>query len=474
MDIPRLLIASLRSGAGKTSLAAGIMGSFAARGYRVQGFKVGPDFIDPGYHTAVTGRRSRNLDTWLLSPTGVREAFRRAARGADIAVVEGVMGLFDGLGGGGERGSSAEVAKLLGCPVVLVVEARGRARSAVADYLGCRAFDPDLLLAGVILNRVQSPRHRGLLEEGFSERGIPVLGSVAEGSLPPLQERHLGLVPVVEQARAGELLSELVRAVEPQLDLEALLQAAAAAPRCYRAKVKRGDRFRLARAPRPTGSLAPRLPPVRVAYAWDEAFHFYYWDAFELLEELGAELVPFSPLRGHGLPPGVSGVIIGGGFPEEWAPQLAENARVKEELREAARAGMPVYAECGGFMYLCEEIVDRAGRAYPMVGLIPGVCRMQRRLAGMGYVQAVALEDNLLCRRGETLRGHEFHDSSFAPRREDGFPWAFSFSGRGGERPDGYCRGNILASYLHFHFASRPRAAARFLEQCAAWRRGSP
>jgi len=500
---PRVMIAAVRSGAGKTSVATGLMGAFTRRGYRVQGFKVGPDFIDPSYHTAATGRWARNLDTWLLPRARVQELFRAAAAGADLAVIEGVMGLFDGLRGRGERGSSAEIAKLLGCPVILVVDVHAQARSAVVEFLGCRALDPELPLAGVILNRVHGPRHLKMLRESFqAERGIPVLGAIQEGSLPRLQERHLGLVPVPEQQGAGAALSELAEMVAKQVDLEEILKVARAAPRCAPSlgtgeaapdaaapdavppdeaslhqaspEAREGARtgigegewgLEAAAAGGAAGSSGAR---VRVAFAWDEAFNFYYRDGLDALQEFGIELVPFSPLRDSGLPPGARGVIIGGGFPELFAEQLAANSEMRESLRRAYKDGLPIYAECGGFMYLCENLVDHEGRPHVMAGLVPGSCRMEERLVGMGYVTARALTGNILCEAGAVLRGHEFHYSSFVPPG-DSFPWAFSLSRGGGERrPDGYARANLLASYFHFHFASGPRAAARFAAACRA------
>ncbi len=469
---PRLMIASVRSGSGKTSIATGLMGALARRGYRVQGFKVGPDYIDPSYHTAVTGRWSRNLDTWLLSCSGVRKCFWKSVRDADIAVIEGVMGVFDGLGGSSERASSAEVAKLLGCPVVLVLDVHAQARSAVVEYLGCRALDRDLLLQGVILNRVQGKRHEEMLRDAFGSLGIRVVGAVHEGSLPLLEERHLGLVPVPERRGWGEVLESLVEAVERQVDIESVLDIARSAPQRFRSAVMarlERRRFRLQASCVRKGHIeACGAGRARVAYAWDEAFNFYYRDGLELLQELGLELVPFSPLRDRALPPGTSGVLLGGGFPEVFAEALAANEGMKRSLRDAHSRGMPIYAECGGFMYLCESLSDLSGREHAMVGIVPGRCRMQRRLVGMGYVAATSLSDNILCGAGEVLRGHEFHYSSFEPRGR--FRWAFAF--RKGDRDagvGGYSSGNLLASYLHFHFAAFPRAAERFAAACRAF-----
>jgi cobyrinic acid a,c-diamide synthase len=612
------MLAAVRSGSGKTSIATGLMGALAQRGLRVQGFKVGPDFIDPSYHTAVTGRWSRNLDTWMLSCGQVRGFFVRAAADAGVAVIEGVMGLFNGLRGAGGWASSAEVARLLGCPVVLVQDVRSQARSAVAEYLGCRLFDPELLLAGVILNRYTGERHLEMLQASFREAGIPVLGAIQNGSLPRLTERHLGLVPVPEQRDSGGMLQELSLAVARQLDLEAILAAAESAPYCLRTYRGRERLAGIGRRPVPgghpgrglnrhpistagaigpdTGRLSPEGPdtgryhpeqsgagqlpsggpeagqlrpgapavrlrrssgisfssrpqrqrptgltealsvgtaagtappggtaagsePVRVALAWDAAFNFYYRDGLDLLTTRhGIDLVPFSPLGDRSLPDGIAGVLIGGGFPESFARELAANEGMKDSLCRAHAAGMPIYAECGGFMYLCETLGDLDGGEHRMVGLVPGACRMAGRLTGMGYVAAEALRPSILCQAGDVLRGHEFHYSYFIPNITP-FSWAFTLrksDGRAGARPapglcqapapapgrcpagaakaqqaqqaqqvqqderpacardvqpggDGYASGSLLASYFHFHFAANPRAAARFAAACRAW-----
>jgi len=477
---PRIMIAAVRSSSGKTSIATGLMGALAGRGCQVQGFKVGPDFIDPSFHSAVTGRWSRNLDTWMLSFGQVQEYFHRAAADADIAVIEGVMGLFDGLRGQGEQASSAQVAKLLGCPVVLVLDVRSQARSAVVEFLGCRSFDPDLRLAGVILNRYTGERQLEMLQAGFCEAGIPVLGAVRDGSLPRLAERHLGLVPVPEQQEPDPLLERLAQEVARQVDLEAILAVAGAAPAVFRTYRGRRRLLSIKRVTRPaaraSGALAADAGserPVRVALAWDAAFNFYYRDGLDLLSGHSIELVPFSPLRDRSLPAGIAGVLLPGGFPELFAKELAGNETMKDSLRRAHTAGLPIYAECGGFMYLCESLGDLEGNDHSMVGLVPGRCRMAGHLVGMGYVTAEARSRSVLCQTGETLRGHEFHYSSFIPSREP-FPWAFTFSkGDGRTGSDGYADGSLLASYFHFHFAANPRAAARFAAACHNWISGS-
>jgi len=456
--IPRLLIAGTHSGAGKTTLATALMAAFTRAGYRVQPYKVGPDYIDPGYHTAATGRVSRNLDTWFLGAAGVREVFCRAAAGADICLIEGVMGLYDGRGATSE-GSSAEVAKLLGAPVVLVLDARSMARSAAAVALGFRRLDPEVPLAGVVLNRVGGPRHLDILKKAIEEEaGLPVLGWVGRQAEIALPERHLGLLPTAEKQGLRAHLERLADALREGVELDRLMRAARQAPPLPE---KEPCIFPAAPAPR----------RVRLGLARDAAFNFYYQDGLDLLTALGAELVPVSPLADRGLPPDLDGLYLGGGFPEMFLPRLAANEDFKRDLARAFARGMPVYAECGGLMYLTRAICDFDGREYPMAGLLPGRCRMQRRRVALGYVRATVLTDNILAPAGTQLRGHEFHYSTL---EEMPLPPAYALH-RAGEdegRPDGYVLGNLLAAYLHLHFASCPQAAAALVERCARYRAG--
>lgn len=454
--IPRILIAGTHSGAGKTTLATALMAAFTRAGYCVQPCKVGPDYIDPGYHTAATGRVSRNLDAWFLGPDGMREVFCRAASGADICIIEGVMGLYDGRGATSE-GSSAAVAKILQAPVVLVLDARSMARSAAAVALGFRTLDPAVPLAGVILNRVGSPRHFAILKEVIEgEAGLPVLGWVGRHAEISLPERHLGLLPTAEKGGLGVHLEKMTAALGEGVDLHRLMRVARQAPPLPEIKPQ-------------IFPVAPRPFRVRLGLAKDDAFNFYYQDGLDLLTLLGAELVPVSPLSGGGLPADLDGLYIGGGFPEMFLPRLAENENFKRDLSRAFARGMPVYAECGGLMYLTRAISDFEGREYPMAGILPGRCRMQRRRAALGYVQATVLTDNILAPAGTRLKGHEFHYSTL---EEMPFPRAYTLRRAGEEtgRPDGYVLGGLLASYLHLHFAACPAAAAALVERCARFR----
>lgn len=450
ISIPRLAVAATHSGAGKTTVAMGLMAAFIHRGYRVQGFKVGPDYIDAAYHARVTGRPVPNLDSWLVAPATLGRIFTQACQGADLAIVEGVMGLYDGRRGSG-AGSTAEVAGILQLPVVLVVDARGMAQSAAALVRGYRDFDPRLNLAGVILNRVGSERHASLLREAIEEAtGVPVLGALPRADRVTLGERHLGLQASqeVEAADWERVVQPLAELVEDHIDLQGLhTQAAAASP------------LRIPATP-PAVAAAAAGVPVKVAVARDAAFHFYYPEMGELLEACGAEIAYFSPLEAAHLPEDTQGLIIGGGFPEVFLPRLAANRSLLEEICWLAAAGLPVYAECGGLMYL-----SRAVDGYPLAGVVPARVEMQASRQGLGYRQARALRDNLLTRAGEEVRGHEFHYSRLIPLESD-FPWAWEIED--GTR-EGFARGNVLASYLHLHWASHPAWAVSFLRRAAAF-----
>jgi cobyrinic acid a,c-diamide synthase len=456
-----VVIAGTASGVGKTTVATGIMAALTRRGLRVQPFKAGPDYIDPSYHTWASGRPSRNLDTYLLPHPAVAELFQRATSGMDIAVIEGVMGLYDGHSSLSEAGSTAELAKLLGAPVVLVADASGAARSLAAMVGGYAAFDPGLRLGGVVLNGTGSPGHLELCREAIqSATGIPVLGGLPHHDDLRLPERHLGLVPMVEGPAGRDYLERLVAQVGSSIDLDHLLKLAGQAT-----------------PPSTTPALfpaRPHPPRARLAVARDRAFSFYYEDSLDLLKAWGAEVVPFSPLKDSALPPGVDGIYLGGGFPELYARELAENGGMREAIRMAAQAGVPVYGECGGLMYLGRSIRDFEGRESPMVGLVPARSVLLptggRRLT-LGYRTVRALRHGPLLRRGEEVRGHEFHwsvleDDMGNSRR------AYRVVDQGGRR-EGFHTGSVLASYIHLHLASRPFLAQRLVEACQRYRQAA-
>lgn len=451
MNIPRIVVAGTHSGAGKTSVTLGLLRALRNRGLVVQPYKVGPDFIDPTLHTAAAGRISRNLDSWLLPHPTVAELFARGAEGADVAVIEGVMGLYDGYHGAGNEGSTAEVAGLLGAPVVLVVDVSGAVRSAAATAMGFSVFDPELSLAGVIATRTGGARHAGWLRDALETVGIPLLGTIPWDARLRLPERHLGLIPATEYSPEA-VIAALADAVEAHVDLDALLRAAKLAPPLV--------------VPGPlVFPLMPAPARVRIGVARDAAFSFYYQDALDLLEARGAQLIAFSPLADPKLPD-VDGLYLGGGFPEIHAGALAANHTMRQDLREAAAGAMPIYAECGGMLCLCETLIDTEGKMHEMVGVLPAVARMQPRLEALGYVTLRAGADTLLLREGETARGHEYHYSTVTPTAPVELALASS-EGRGiAGGKDGFAAPGLLASYAHVHFAGNPVMAERFVDAC--------
>jgi cobyrinic acid a,c-diamide synthase len=440
------VVAGTASGVGKTTVTAGIAAALLRRGLAVQPFKAGPDYIDPSYLGRAAAVPCRNLDTWMLDEAAVRELFARAAASADVAVVEGVMGLFDGRSGEDEAGSTAQLAKLLGLPVVLVVDASAMARSAAAAVMGYQRFDPALQVAGVVLNRVGSERHAEMCTTAIEQAtGVRVLGWLPRDETVALPERHLGLIPESELRPDGQLFDSLAELVERQVDLDALLTRAAPCP---------------LDVPRRLFPREPQPSLARIAIARDRAFNFYYEDSLDLLRAWGAELLPFSPLEDERLPEGAGAVYIGGGFPELYAGELAANASMHAALREAAAHGLPVYGECGGLMYLGRSLVDLEGQAHQMVGLVPADSAMTRDRLSLGYREAESRGTPLLP-AGERARGHEFHWSTLRepPSGEHAAYWFVEGDGR----PEGFRAGSVTATYLHTHLAARLDLARNFV-----------
>lgn len=452
MNLPRLVIAGTQSGVGKTSITLGLVAALVRRGLRVQTFKVGPDYLDPTYLALASSRPCYNLDGWMCGEAYVRGLFCRAAAEADLALIEGVMGLFDGADFNALDGSTAEIARWLAAPVGLVAEAWGVGRSFAAAVHGYSTFAPGINVAGVIANRTGSDRHASGLREALSGSALPPLwGAIQRGALPELPSRHLGLVTADKERVTAALLNHLADAVESSVDLDQLLAAAQAAPALEAPP---------ALAPSPGG------PKARLGIARDEAFHFYYPDNLEALEQAGCELVPFSPLRDTALPPDLDGLYLGGGYPEEYASRLASNRAFLAALRAFAASGRVVYAECGGLMMLSQGIETLDGARHEMAGLLPAWTRMSPRIKSLGYVEISLTQDTPWGATGERLRGHEFHYSELLTAPED---WERAYSVRyrrsGAPVAEGFQSGSVLASYAHLHFASRPHAVARFVAQ---------
>jgi cobyrinic acid a,c-diamide synthase len=445
-----IVVAGVASGVGKTTVAVGIMAALARRGLRVQPFKVGPDYIDPTYHRAACGVPSRNLDSWMLPHHHLRELFARAVAGCDVAVVEGVMGLFDGASPDSDEGSTAQVAKLLGLPVLLVADARKVARSVAATVLGFQRFDPQVRIVGVLLNGIAGPRHLDYCRRPIEQAvGLPVVGYLPRRDDLQLPERHLGLVPEVEGPVARDFFDRLAAQVEATVDLDMLLRLAEAPDP----------------APPPPLLFPPQPMPVRaaVAVARDRAFSFYYQDALDLLSAWGAEVVPVSPLEDASLPPGVGALYLGGGFPELYARELAENVSFLQSVREAARRGLPIYAECGGLMFLGRELVDAQGKAHLLAGLLPLRTSMEGARLQLGYRRVRALADGPVLAAGQEARGHEFHYSRLEVLEEA--PAAYEVLDQPG-RLEGFRVGSVWASYVHLHFAASPHMAPRLVAAC--------
>ncbi len=449
MRKPRLVIAAPASGTGKTTVATGLMAALAGRGFTVSPHKVGPDYIDPGYHTLATGRPGRNLDAFLCGPELMAPLFVHGARGTDVAVVEGVMGLFDGARGHGELASTAHVAKLLDAPVVLVVDAARQARSVAALVHGFATYDPGVRLGGVICNRVGSPRHEEMLREALDPLGVPVLGALPRSEDAVTPSRHLGLVPAAERAgEASRTVEALGGLIDRHCDLPGLAELARTAPALTGPAWDPVD----AAAGRPTHERAGRGPKT-VAVAGGPAFTFGYRENVELLEAAGAEVVTVDPLRDEALPEGTGALVVGGGFPEVHAAELAANTPLRADVTRFARGGGAVAAECAGLLYLARSLDGQ-----PMCGVLGADARMTDRLT-LGYRQATSAAGSVLAPAGYAVRGHEFHRTSITPAHGEDAAWWLDEGGR-----EGYVYHRVHASYLHLHWAGTPGVARRLVE----------
>ncbi|MFJ6543935.1 cobyrinate a,c-diamide synthase [Streptomyces sp. NPDC091385] len=467
MSVPRLVIAAPSSGSGKTTVATGLMAAFAARGLAVSPHKVGPDYIDPGYHALATGRVGRNLDAYLCGEELIAPLFLHGARGCDLAVVEGVMGLFDGAAGQGELASTAQVAKLLRAPVVLVVDASSQSRSVAALVHGFASWDTGVRIGGVILNKVGSDRHEELLREALESVGVPVLGVLRRSAGLETPSRHLGLVPVAERrAAAVEAVAAMGAVVSEGCDLDALLALArgagalSGAAWCAAEVTESHTHDHPSRLAEKGTSGADRVAEKArplIAVAGGPAFSFSYAEHTELLTAAGAEVVAFDPLRDEELPDGCAGLVIGGGFPEVYAGELSANERLRKSVAEFAERGAPIAAECAGLLYLCREL-DGA----PMCGALEASARMSERLT-LGYRDAVAVGDSVLAAAGTRMRGHEFHRTVVEPGAGADPAWGVLSPVR---RVEGFVRRGVHASYLHTHWAAEPSVARRFTERC--------
>ncbi|ACK64528.1 cobyrinic acid a,c-diamide synthase [Rippkaea orientalis PCC 8801] len=462
-----LIIAGDRSGVGKTTITLALLSFLVSQKHRVQSFKVGPDYIDPMFHTAITGRPCRNLDPILTSESYVQACFTQHCQGVDYALVEGVMGLFDGIPFTKSEvrsqksevrekweiesfyyGSTAHIARLLDIPVLLVIDCSRLSGSVAAIAHGYRSLDPKLNIVGVILNRVGSDRHHYLLQQSLESLNIPILGTLSRQDSLTIPDRHLGLVPTTELPHLQPLFKQLSHLAKKNFNWDLLLPLLTPPP-----------------SPPLTPSPSPPLTPIRLALASDRAFNFYYQDNLDHLETLGIQLIPWSPLRDATLPPDIHGLYFGGGFPEMFAEELSSNLNAVKSVKTAIAAGIPTYAECGGLMYLCDQLIDFQGQTWPMVGILPTTAMMGSQLT-LGYRQATALENTPLLNKGTTLWGHEFHRSSLSnPPLKPLFSltsWHYSpFI-----QTEGWVNFQVHASYIHLHFAGCPSVAKKFFSHC--------
>jgi cobyrinic acid a,c-diamide synthase len=446
-----LLVSGTASGVGKTTVALAIMAGLRRRGLAVQPFKCGPDFLDTGHHTRICGRKARNIDTWMLSEEANRSVLRDAAREADVLVAEGMMGLFDGKSGNTEAGSSAEIAKLLKLPVVLVLDAAKTARSIAAVVLGFEMFDPELQLAGVILNRVATERHYEMLRAAIDTScRTKILGWLPRDQTIAIPERHLGLEGGAEAAIGDDAAIDTLAALaERSFDLDRLLEL-----QCGLELNQDHD------------SGVRRSQPgegVRIGVPSDHAFSFYYEDNLDLLREQGSEIVLFSPLHDRCLPAGLDGLYLGGGYPELHAKQLSNNREMLDDVRALAASGRPIYAECGGMIYLSKSLSTTGGETFAMAGVLPLSLQMTTKLVKFGYVTVEFTEDCLLGVKGTTVRGHSFHYSCIVSRGEAATCYRVQYSMSGKQEPEGFRQGNVLASYVHLHLRANPTIAKEFV-----------
>ncbi len=467
------VIAGTGSGSGKTTLSLGIMAYLAGSGYRVAPFKVGPDFIDPGHHTSLTGVVSRNLDSWMLSRAYNKKNFAMRCMDVDIAVVEGVMGLFDGYSGTSEAGSTAQMAKWLDLPVLLVVDARSMARSAAAIVQGFENFDPDLKFAGVIFSKTGSARHYEYLKEAVADTcRMKCLGHMPRNEKLIMPERHLGLVTSDEHIIAPDTITALVKMIDQNTGIVDMMKSL---PEIVFSGWD--DREE-------TGIENISSAGIRIAVARDKAFCFYYQENIEALEEEGARIITFSPMNDKELPQNIHGIYLGGGYPELFAKNLSQNTYMLNEIREKSIKGLPVYGECGGFMYLCTNIIDMDGsRSFPMAGCFPFTAAMSGKMKALGYREITLARDTIIGNKGDILRGHEFHYSALHNYSATGqlnckdpvngvFDDIYNMTKRDGQEADvkGFQCRNTLGSYVHVHFGSMPEAAKAFVRACRAFK----
>lgn len=452
---PRVIFAAPQSASGKTTVTLGVMLALRKSGIEVQPFKAGPDYLDPMQHSAVCSRMSRNLDSCLMKPATILELFTRNAEGADISIIEGAMGLYDGMADS-QYGSSAHLSKVLKLPVILVINAASLSRSAGAIALGCREFDKGVRIRGIILNNIGSANHYTYAKSAIEKKArIPVLGFLPKDACLRIPQRHLGLVPAQEKKMSLNFRRKLLSAAEKNIDIKRIVKIGRKAKALKRIK---------------KNIFVPRSHTYNatIAIARDKAFNFYYQDNLDILKALGARLVSFSLLSDKLPPRAINGIYIGGGYPEIFAGQLSGNAKMRQAISEEAQAGMPIYAECGGLMYLAEKLIDFRKKAFSMAGIFKCSAVMAKRRQALGYIEVEVLKDNILSKRNDKIRAHTFHWSYLESNNDLSFAYKVR-KGRA-EFSDGLIYKNVLASYAHLHFGSNLNFARNFIRSCVKYK----
>ncbi|AOY75457.1 cobyrinate a,c-diamide synthase [Clostridium formicaceticum] len=449
------LLAGTQSGVGKTTISTGIMGALKKRGMSVKPFKVGPDYIDPQFHHYVTGNPSRNLDGYMLKEETIKTLFYKNLVDLDVAVVEGVMGLYDGRGTEKDQGSSAHIAKILNLPVILVIDGSGMSSSAAAMVLGYKMYDRGVNIQGVIINNVSGEKHYAILKEVIErDTATKCIGYLNKNRNIELKSRHLGLIPCGEVPELQKKADEVVAMVEETIDIEGLLSLVSS----------------MEVAGIPIKTLDKKLV---IAYPYDDAFNFYYQDNLDLLKELGCSLVPFSPLKDKNLPEKIHGLYIGGGFPEVFAGELEKNKEIRGRIYQKAQEGLPIYAECGGFMYLTKGIKTFEGDSYEMVGVFDAVAEMTKRLQRFGYCEVTPTEKSSFFKESFTIKAHEFHRAIVKGREEN---YVYHVRKIKGDKViDRWCCGqekyNCIGAFPHIHFYSHPSFVEGFIEKCESYKK---
>lgn len=456
MKLPRIVIGGTQSGVGKTTISTGIMRAFVKRGYSLGPYKVGPDYIDPAFHSFVTGNKSRNLDSWMIAEEEIKEIFLKGSYDKDISIIEGVMGLYDGFSTERDMGSTAHLSKILSSPVILVIDGRGMSSSAAAQVLGYKLYDKEVNIKGIIVNNVSGEKHYNLIKEAIErDVNIKCVGYLKKNINIKLESRHLGLVPSVEVENLSKKLDELAEMIEETIEIDEIIKIA-----------KEADLINY-KSLSPQNTYAKK--EVNIGVAYDKAFNFYYQDNLDLLEDMGANLIYFSPLEDRDLPKNLHGIYIGGGFPEVFAKELKENTEIMTKIKKASSKGLPIYAECGGLMYLTKAITNLKGERYEMVGIFDRESFMTKRLQKFGYVDVNINRPCVISEKPIKVKAHEFHRSRLNEIEED------SYAYRVNKIRDnklikswecGLVSNNTLGAYAHIHFYGNKNIAENFINSC--------